>query len=155
ARWAPSSQNAQPWRFVYATRDSEHWDEFLGLLVADNRAWARNAGVLFVLASRTRFEHDDSPSRTHALDAGAAWANLALQGARLGYAVRGMAGFDRRRAADLLAIPPHYEVLMMGAIGVARDPDELPDALRRSERPNGRRPLDDIHFAGRFPSDAA
>ena len=29
ARWAPSCFNSQPWRFVYATKDSEHWPAML------------------------------------------------------------------------------------------------------------------------------
>lgn len=27
ARWAPSSYNNQPWRMLYAFRDSEHWQD--------------------------------------------------------------------------------------------------------------------------------
>ena len=27
ARWAPSSYNSQPWRFVYARRDTPHWEK--------------------------------------------------------------------------------------------------------------------------------
>ncbi len=29
ARWAASSFNAQPWRFVYALHDTPHWDSLL------------------------------------------------------------------------------------------------------------------------------
>lgn len=36
ARWAPSSYNNQPWRILYARRDSEHWPLFLGLRTALN-----------------------------------------------------------------------------------------------------------------------
>ena len=27
ARWAPSSYNNQPWRLIYAKRDTEHWEK--------------------------------------------------------------------------------------------------------------------------------
>ena len=30
ARWAPSASNSQPWRFVYARRDTPAWDFFWG-----------------------------------------------------------------------------------------------------------------------------
>jgi len=50
ARWAPSSYNNQPWRFIYAERDSEYWDAFLSLLVPFNKAWAQHAGVLIIVA---------------------------------------------------------------------------------------------------------
>jgi len=29
ARWAPSSYNNQPWRFIYAKRNTAHWDKLL------------------------------------------------------------------------------------------------------------------------------
>ena len=32
ARWAPSAYNGQPWRFVYALRDTPQWDALLGTL---------------------------------------------------------------------------------------------------------------------------
>ena len=63
ARWAPSSYNAQPWRFIYARRDSKHWPRFLGLLSAYNQSWARNAAALVILAAivfmlvRSRLHH--------------------------------------------------------------------------------------------------
>ena len=33
ARWAPSSSNNQPWRFIYAKRNTEHWDKLFNLMV--------------------------------------------------------------------------------------------------------------------------
>ena len=33
ARWAPSSFNSQLWKFLYAKRDTAHWDAF-SVLVA-------------------------------------------------------------------------------------------------------------------------
>ena len=49
ARWAPSSYNSQPWRFLYARRDTEPWPRFLGLLNEYNQSWARNAAALVIL----------------------------------------------------------------------------------------------------------
>ena len=39
ARWAPSSGNSQPWRMLYAHRDSPHWPRFFGLLASGNQTW--------------------------------------------------------------------------------------------------------------------
>ena len=102
ARWAPSSFNEQPWRFVYARRDAEHWPRFFELLSDGNRRWAGAAAVLIVVVSRTSFERNGNLSRTHSYDTGAAWQNLALQGSRMGLVVHGMAGFDYERARDVL-----------------------------------------------------
>src|SRR5579875_2705086 len=76
ARWAPSSSNAQPWRFAYARRDTPHWDRFVGLLVPRNQTWAANASALVFLISNTMMRppgsDKDVPSPTHSLDAGTA-----------------------------------------------------------------------------------
>ena len=52
SRWAMSSMNNQPWRFLYAFRNTPHWDRFFGLLTPNNQGWCKNAGVLIVVVSR-------------------------------------------------------------------------------------------------------
>jgi len=145
ARWAPSSRNEQPWRFLYATRESEAWETFLELPYSKNREWARDAAVLVVICSKTTFEYDNSHNATHAFDTGAAWENLALEGARRGLVVHAMAGFDDEKAATTLNVPEEYDVHAMVAIGV-HAPEEAPE----SEQPNGRKPLDQVVIQGGF-----
>ena len=53
ARWAPSSSNLQPWRFFYALAETPHFAKFLALLSEGNQIWAKNAGALIVLVSKT------------------------------------------------------------------------------------------------------
>ena len=75
ARWAPSCFNMQPWRFLYARKDSEHWLRFLNLLIPYNQDWAKNASVLGVVVSKTLLERpnrDPTPAHSHSYDAGAA-----------------------------------------------------------------------------------
>lgn len=141
ARWAPSTYNEQEWRFLYAPRGSDHWDAFFGLLVEQNRAWADRAGVLVCVLSHDVFERNGKPNPVHTFDAGAAFENLALQGAAMGLVVHGMAGFDRDAARRVLAVPRDYSVEAMVAIGQRGDPGELPDELREREAPSGRKPL--------------
>lgn len=83
ARWAPSSFNVQPWRFIYAKRNTlraEDWKRFFNLLADVNKDWAKNAAVLIVVISKKDFEYKGRalPSVTHQSDTGAAWENLAL-----------------------------------------------------------------------------
>ena len=76
ARWAPSSSNVQPWRFLYALKGGPDWDGFLGLANEGNRAWCKDAGALLVLLSQSTRQVPDKgevPSYTHSLDAGCAW----------------------------------------------------------------------------------
>jgi nitroreductase len=72
ARWAPSSYNNQPWRFIYAKRNTLHWDKLFNLLAEANKVWTKNAAVLVVVISRKNFEHNEKYSITHQFDAGAA-----------------------------------------------------------------------------------
>ena len=79
ARWAPSSSNSQPWRFIYAKRDSKNWNTLFNLLIDFNKQWCTDASVLVVIISRKNFENNGQPSLTHQFDTGAAWENLAIQ----------------------------------------------------------------------------
>lgn len=145
ARWAPSSRNEQPWRFLYATRESDAWETFLELPYPKNREWARNAAVLAVICSQTNFAYDGSHNGTHAFDTGAAWENLALEGSRRGLVVHAMAGFDEEKATRELNVPDEYQVHAMVAIG-----EHAPDEATDSENPNGRKPLAEIVIEGGF-----
>lgn len=150
ARWAPSSYNNQPWRFLYATRDSVNWDDHLDLLSDWNKSWASRAALLVVIVSKTTSEYNGEPSRTHSFDAGAAWENLALEGARRGLVVHGIGGFDYERAREVLALPADYSIEAMAAIGVPGSAAELPIELQERETPSDRKPLDEVVIEGTF-----
>lgn len=151
ARWAPSSYNNQPWRFVHARRGGPHWHGFLDLLADGNRIWASRAGALVVIASRRTFERNGRPSRTHEFDTGAAWGYLALQGSMRGLVVHGMEGFDYDKARALIGAPADFDVLAMAAVGRPGRVEDLPEPLRRVESPSGRKKVAEIAFEGRFP----
>ncbi|MCA9202103.1 MAG: nitroreductase family protein [Planctomycetales bacterium] len=153
ARWAPSTYNEQEWRYLYATRDSQYWADFLGLLVEANQAWCQHAAALVVVASHRVMTRNGSPNPVHSFDAGASFQNLSLQGAAMGLVVHGMAGFDREQARKVLSIPDDYQVEAMIALGRPGDPDLLPDLLRQRELPSGRKPMAAIVCEGQFSFD--
>src|ERR1044072_3921037 len=70
ARWAPSSYNNQPWRMLYARRDSEHWQTFFDLLIEFNQGWAKDAAVLVLFISMKHFPFNGEPAVTHSFDTG-------------------------------------------------------------------------------------
>jgi nitroreductase len=141
ARWAPSTYNEQEWRFLYARRDTPHWPTFFDLLVEANQVWCQNAALLVVVLSHKVFEKNSKPNPVHTFDAGAAFQNLALQGAAMGLVTHGMAGFDRDKARTALNVPDDYAVEAMIAVGQPGDPGALPEPLREREEPTGRRPV--------------
>jgi nitroreductase len=150
ARWAPSSFNNQPWRFLFARRGTEHWETFTDLLVDSNKVWARQAAALIVVLSKTTFDHNGKPARTHSFDAGAAWENLALQGTAMGFVVHGMQGFSYSRAKEELRVPDEYEVEAMIAVGRPGEKEDLPEELQEREYPSPRKKLKEIVFEGPF-----
>jgi nitroreductase len=150
AKWAPSAYNGQPWRFIYAMRETPEWDPIFRLMSEFNQQWTKNASVLIVVVSNTKFEHNGQPSITHSFDTGAAWENLALQGSLLGYAIHGMSGFDYDKARKILNIPEDYEVEAMIAVGKPGKKEDLPDGMREREIPSPRKNIKEIIFEGKF-----
>ena len=150
ARWAASSFNSQPWRFIYARRETHSWDRLLSLLVPFNQEWAQHASALVFAASAT-ISHSprsgaEHPLPTHSLDTGAACACMALQALKLGWHVHGMAGFDHARARVELHIPAHVALEAAFAIGRIGDRSSLPEELQSREVPSDRLPLEQIVF---------
>jgi nitroreductase len=150
ARWAPSSNNNQPWRFIYALRGTPAWPRFLELLTPRNKLWCANAGALVVIASKTTFDNG-KPAKTHSFDAGAAWMSLALQAGMLGLIAHGMEGFDYGAAGALVGLPDGYAVEAMCALGHPGPIEVLAEDQREKEKPKGRKPVAELASEARFP----
>lgn len=150
ARWAPSTNNEQEWRYLYAQNGSQHWRTFFDLLVPGNQVWCKNAGALLVILSKKTFTKNGKPNPVHTFDAGNSFENLALQGASMGLVVHGMAGFDRSKARKDLNVPDDFDVEAMVAVGHPGDPDELPPELREREVPSGRKRISEFAREGLF-----
>lgn len=154
ARWAPSAYNAQPWRFLYARRDTADWPRYLGLLNEFNRSWAQHAAALLLIVSKTRFvppgQSDEQPMASHAFDTGASWGFFALQAHLAGWSSHAMAGFDQELARRELKIPEGYALHAMVAVGRRGDAASLPEALQTREVPSPRQALSAIAVAGDF-----
>ena len=152
ARWAPSSNNEQPWRFIVAKKDHEtEWNRLFDCLVEGNRTWAYRAPVLILSVASLNFEDEAKPNR-HALhDTGMAVENLVLQATTLGLSAHQMAGFDVEKARADLKIPSGYEPVAMIAMGYPGDPASLPDRLRGRELlPRSRQPISAWTFSGQW-----
>ena len=149
AKWAPSANNNQPWRFIYARRNTKHWETFFNLLAEGNQVWAKNAAVLIVVISKTTFDNNKH-ARTHSFDSGAAWENFALQGSMIGLVVHGMQGFDYDKAKEILHIPDGFQVEAMIAVGKPGRKEDLPDYHQEREFPSARKSIKEIVMEGMF-----
>ena len=148
-RWAASSNNEQPWRFIVATKkDPAEYQKLLSLLVPFNQDWAKTAPVLILVIAKKTFSHNGQPNKYAVHDAGAALANMFLQATALGLRAHGMAGFDYDRARTELNIPDDYETAAFAAFGYLGSADQLPEKLQKQEMaPRQRKPLTDLAFS--------
>jgi nitroreductase len=158
ARWAPSAMNVQPWRFVFARRGTPEFERLLATLAPANQLWAANAAALVALVSHELMalpgKDELVPSASHSFDAGAAWAQLALQAHLWGWATHAMGGFDREKANAALALPAAYRIEVFVAIGRQGDASALPDWAKAREKPSDRKPLAELVREGSFEGPA-
>jgi nitroreductase len=150
ARWAPSSNNEQPWRFIVTSRQdapTEH-DRLFACLNERNRQWAFRAPILMLSVASLNFEDDGKLNRHAYHDTGIAMGNLLLQATTLGLQVHQMAGFDVQKARETCLIPTGFDPVAMIALGYPGNPAVLPDHLREREmKPRERQPIGDFVFS--------
>lgn len=156
ARWAASSFNEQPWRFLMARTDANR-QKFLGFIAPFNRTWAEAAPVLVLVVSKKTFSHNGTPNPVHVYDAGTASGYMALQACLSGLVMHGMAGFDKDGAKTALHIPDDFEPIAVYALGKQGDKNALPPKLQEREVPSGRRPVSESVMEGGFapPEEAS
>lgn len=150
ARWAPSSFNNQPWRFVYARRGEDGWDTLFGVLGDFNKSWCIRADTLILVTTKNNFEHSNKPSVTARFDTGAAWMSLAIEAHSKDIVAHGMEGFDYAAITKNLNIPDSFTVEAMIAVGKAGNIEDLPPELKKKETLSTRKPLKDIISKGKF-----
>lgn len=157
ARWASSSSNEQPWRWIVAAKeDPVTYECLLGCLLPGNAKWAGAAPVLLLAVARQNFESSGKENRHAAHDVGQAMATLSLEAALIGLETHQMAGFDVDKARQEFGIPDEFVPLTMMALGYAGDPESLPDDLKARElTPRTRKPLDKLVFGGKWEKPAS
>jgi nitroreductase len=157
ARWAASSYNEQPWRFIVAQQhDKDEFDQMLSCLVDANKMWAQNAPVLVVGAVCNSFASNDKTNTMAVHDLGLASANIIFEATNRDLYVHHMVGFYPDRARELYRIPEGYEAVTMFAIGYAAELSSLPDNIRkRDESPRTRRAISEFVFSGSWENGAS
>jgi nitroreductase len=149
ARWAPSSYNEQPWRYIVATKDnSAEFERLLSCLVEGNQEWARHAPVLALGVVSLSFARNGKPNKTAHHDLGLAAAHLTVEATSRGLSVHQMAGILPERAKELYEVPDGFEVLTALAIGYPGSPTG--ELGKRDQSPRSRRPLREFVFSGSF-----
>ena len=125
AKWAPSSRNAQPWRFIYASKDMSEYELLFDLLEEGNKKWAASAPLLVLTLAQTISTYKNRRNRLAYFEAGMAVSNLLLQATYMGLFVHQMGGYDVEKAKEVLVIPTRYEPMAMMAIGYKEGTEKL------------------------------
>ena len=156
ARWAPSSNNEQPWAYLVATKDdAENFAKLLATLVEFNQNWAKNAPVLAISVAHLKSSRDGKPNSVAQHDVGSASAQLTFEANSRGLLVHQMAGFDANKARQTFHIPDDWQPVAAMAIGYPGDPASLPQPLRDRELgPRARKPLGEVAMSGTWGQTA-
>jgi nitroreductase len=148
ARWAASSYNEQPWRFLVGHRGDAAYQKIFDSLVPFNQSWAKSAPVLILSIARKHFTHSGETNHHGWHDVGAAMANFAVQITALGLHSHSMAGFDHQKAKEALNIPDDFDTVAVTAVGYLGDPESLPEGMRKGElSPRERKDLKEFVFS--------
>jgi len=152
ARWAPSSNNEQPWAYIVATKDdAENFEKSLGALVEFNANWARKAPVLVIAVAELAFAKNNAPNRNAQYDVGAASLQLSIEATARGLVVHQMAGFDPETAKEAYDIPQGWEPIAAMAIGYPGDASSLPEPLQSREKaPRSRKRIREFVMSGQW-----
>lgn len=149
ARWAPSAGNSQPWAFIVGRRGTDDHRRLVRYLAGSSARWAPSAGVLVAnLAHRWVEGTDWEHSEFAVYDLGQAVAHMTVQAQALGLSVRQFRAFDRTGVAAEFAVPAHWEVTTMAAIGVPAAPGAAGRPSRAEDRFRQRRPIDELRWPG-------
>lgn len=155
ARWASSSRNEQPWRFITARREEkENFEKTLNCLNESNRIWAQHGAILIVVLAKKNFTVHPALN-THAQhDVGLAVGNLALQSTALGIYLRQMGGINYQHVREVFEIPEEYEIISIIVGGYPGSDEMLPENLRQRENmPRQRKALKEFVFEGKFGNE--
>ena len=148
ARWAASSYNEQPWRFVVGRRGDSTYTKIMDALVPFNQSWAKSAPVLVLSVARRHFTHNGNLNLHAWHDTGAAMANFAVQATALGLRTHSMAGFDHDKAKAAFEIPDDFDTVAVTALGYQGDPETLPQEMRSGEQqPRERKDLKELVYS--------
>lgn len=151
ARWAPSCNGDEPWRYLVWNRadDEAGWQRVFETLSENNRKWCANVPVFMLSCAGSIFGHSGKPNRHGQHDTGMASLNLSLQAVALGLIAHQMGGFDSEKIRAAFAIPAEYTPMALIAIGYQADPAVLPEDVKAKElTPRKRKPLGETFFDG-------
>jgi nitroreductase len=145
ARWAPSSRNEQPWRYIVFTNENPEKLKKAQSVLKDINEYAKRAPILICAIARKTYSDNKNYNRLHFHDLGAANEKMFLEAFNQGLIMHEMGGFEK--AKEVFNIPEEFEIGIMIAIGYQDTYDVLPESLvKKASIPRERKSLSEIVF---------
>lgn len=145
ASWAPSSMNEQPWRYRYALRGTEEFNEMWSCLLPGNQPWAKNAAALILSTTKKNFARNNAPNHYAQHDTGMANAFLILQATQMKIYGHMMGGFDANLLRETFQLAEDEEPVCIIALGYLGAPEQLEEPFKTREiTPRSRRTVEEI-----------
>ena len=94
ARWAPSSRNEQPWRYIIFTNENPEMLKQAQTVLKEVNDYAKRAPILICAISKRTYSENGNPNRLYFHDLGAANENMFLEAFNQGLIMHEMGGFD-------------------------------------------------------------
>jgi nitroreductase len=140
--WAPSANNTQPWRQVYAFRGTEGFENIWSALSPGNQPWTKHAAALVVSVGIKELPDSQQKNTYYLHDAGMFHSFMLLQAQSMDIYGHLMAGFDKHKLALLLDLPVTEEVVSVMALGYTDVAEKLQEPYKTREvSPRSRKPL--------------
>ncbi|HEX7257971.1 MAG TPA: nitroreductase family protein [Nitrososphaeraceae archaeon] len=147
ARWAPSSRNEQPWRYIVFTDENPEKLNIARSVLLEINNYAKRAPILICALTKKYYSDNGIYNKLHFHDLGAANENMFLESFNQGLIMHEMGGFDRDKARRVFNVPDEYEIGIMVAIGYQDSHDILPKRYKeKAFSPRERKSLSEIVF---------
>lgn len=152
ARWAPSSRNNQPWRFV-VVQDPDIRQFLHTAFTPSNQAWVGRAPVVVVVCANPTDDDFKEGQPIYLFDSGLAAMSLILQAVHLGLLAHPMMGWSEATVKAVLRIPAEVRVICIIALGFPTTIEVLdPNSRAKDEKPRIRKSLSEIAFFDIWPT---
>jgi nitroreductase len=150
ARWAPSSNNGQPWRYSVLNRGTELFNQVAAEgLSGFNQAWAPKSSTLVIVSIQTKTA-DGKENKSAHYDAGLSVSNLVIQAHELGLHAHQIGGFVPDALRSILELDEDLSPIVVVAIGKVAPAEQLEGpAYEREIQPRTRLELDEIVLHGK------
>lgn len=152
ARWAPSSYNEQPWRYVYATKEDGAAREAIESLLVESNGYAKEAYLLMVSFGKKTHARNGKENHYQLHDTGMANISLVLQANSMGLLAHQMGGFDKERANEVAGLSDDFIPASMIAVGYAPEIADVPEEYKEPKI-RERHPVSEFAFRGKFSAD--